>query len=143
MLKEKTDSISKSANGQAKIIIAGDFNCTPGDKEILSLCSSDNDSAEISPLFNLAELPASKGVGTYRYMGAWEMIDQVIVSEWLLKSTTGIYSEQVFFRVFNPEFLLRRNPAYPGLIPFSTFRGYRYQGGFSDHLPVILDLKNR
>ena len=34
MVKEKTDSISKSVNGKAKIIIAGDFNCTPDDNEI-------------------------------------------------------------------------------------------------------------
>ena len=38
------------------------------------------------------------------------------------------------------DFLLKKDPKYPGMSPFSTYRGYRYQGGFSDHLPVLLDL---
>jgi hypothetical protein len=26
------------------------------------------------------------------------------------------------------------------LTTFPTYKGYRYRGGFSDHLPVLLDL---
>ena len=145
MLKEKADSISKSVNRQAKIIIAGDFNCTPEDNEILTLIElSKNINSERDTLFiNLSELSANKGIGTYKYMGTWEMIDQVIVSEWFLKCNEGYYADRGSFRVFHPDFLLKRDPVYPGLTPFSTYRGYRYQGGFSDHLPVILDLKKR
>ena len=143
MLKEKTDSISRIVRGQAKIIIAGDFNCTPGDKEVFSLTEiNENDnSGNNAPLVNLSELSANKGIGTYKYMGTWEMIDQVIVSEWLLKCSKGFYTNAGLLRIFNPDFLLRRDPSYPGFTPFSTYRGYSYQGGFSDHLPVILDLR--
>jgi hypothetical protein len=45
--------------------------------------------------------------------------------------------------IFRPGFLLKNDPKYPGVTPFSTYRGYRYQGGISDHLPVLLDLKFR
>ena len=38
---------------------------------------------------------------------------------------------------------VKKDPKYPGYSPLSTYRGYRYQGGFSDHLPVLLDLKFR
>jgi len=92
-------------------------------------------------LVNLSELSANKGIGTYKYMGTWEMIDQVIVSEWLLKCSKGFYTNAGLLRIFSPDFLLRRDPSYPGFTPFSTYRGYSYQGGFSDHLPVILDLR--
>jgi predicted extracellular nuclease len=145
MVKEKTDSISISVNRQAKIVIAGDFNCTPGDNVISTLTgkSGNEKSGNKASLVNLSQASAGKGLGTYRYMGMWEMIDQVIVSEWLLNCRNGLYSDVALFRVFNPEFLLCRDPVYPGLIPFSTYRGYRYQGGFSDHLPVILDLMRR
>ena len=68
------------------------------------------------------------------------MIDQVIVSEELIKTHEGLYTDSSSFKVFNPEFLLRNDPVYPGVSPFSTYRGFRYQGGFSDHLPVLLDL---
>ena len=145
MLKEKEDSILNSLNSHAKIIIAGDFNCTPGDKEISSLIEMDNNenSGNCPPSVNLSELSANKGLGTYKYMGAWEMLDQVIVSEWLLKCTDGFYADSGSFKVFNPGFLLKRDPSYPGFAPFSTYRGYRYQDGFSDHLPVILDLRKK
>ncbi|HOX74612.1 MAG TPA: hypothetical protein PLB27_07840, partial [Bacteroidales bacterium] len=75
--------------------------------------------------------------------GIWEMIDQVLVSEWLLDCSDGIFTGKDLFRVFKPGFLLREDPLYPGLSPFSTWNGYRYLGGFSDHLPVLLDLKVR
>ena len=145
MVKGKEDSILNSVNRHAKIIIAGDFNCTPGDMEILSHTDiSKNESLEYdTPFVNLAESSAKKGLGTYKYMGAWEMIDQVIVSEWLLKCTVGFYADMNSFRIFDKDFLLKRDPNYPGFMPYSTYRGYKYQGGFSDHLPVILDLKRR
>jgi hypothetical protein len=76
-------------------------------------------------------------------MGTWEMIDQVIVSKDLLKSQTGLYTEQNLLRIFRPDFLLKKDPRYPGFSPYSTYKGYKYQGGFSDHLPVIIDLKFR
>ena len=41
------------------------------------------------------------------------------------------------------DFLLKKDPVYPGMSPYSTWYGYRYQGGFSDHLPVLLDLEVR
>jgi hypothetical protein len=143
MVKEKADSISKSVSRQAKIIIAGDFNCTPGDNEISILTEVNENSGNEPPLVNLSKVSANKGLGTYRYMGTWEMIDQVIVSDWLTKSSKGLYTDTGLFTIFNPEFLLQRDPAYPGFTPFSTYRGYRYQGGFSDHLPVILNLRKK
>lgn len=145
MVREKADSISKSLNRRAKIVVAGDFNCTPGDREISILTTKSGSviSGNEAVLFNLSEVPASIGLGTYRYMGTWEMIDQVFISEWLLKCTEGFYSNASLLRIFSPDFLLRRDPVYPGSTPFSTYRGYRYQGGFSDHLPVILDLRKR
>jgi len=71
------------------------------------------------------------------------MIDQVIISKDLLKSKDGFYTEQSLLRIFKPDFLLKKDPKYPGLSPFSTYRGYKYQGGYSDHLPVLIDLKVR
>jgi len=145
IIKEKTDSILKSANGKAKIIVAGDFNCTPGDKEIYQLIGINRNktAGEKALLVNLSEDAANKGIGTYKYQGHWEMIDQVIVSNWFVGCTEGFYTDKNLSRVFNSDFLLKRDPSYPGFIPFPTYRGYSYQGGFSDHLPVILDLKER
>ena len=71
------------------------------------------------------------------------MIDQVIVSRNLLNGKDGFYTEQNLLRIFKPDFLLKKDPKYPGSSPFSTYSGYKYQGGYSDHLPVLIDLKVR
>jgi hypothetical protein len=138
MLKDKVDSITGNSNGNAKIIIAGDFNCSPEDQEVAYLLEHDPNS---SGLNNLSEQYSEKGDGSYRYLGTWEMFDQVLVSEWLINCNQGISTSAELFRIFNPGFLLRKDPKYPGLSPSPTYLGYRYLGGYSDHLPVILDLK--
>ena len=140
MVREKVDSINRETEGGAKIIIMGDFNSTPDDQEMESLLAP---SKSGSFLMNLSVKQAEEGLGTYRYMGTWEMIDQVIVSEKLLSCSAGLYTDLDQATVFRPDFLLEKDPKYPGFTPLSTYRGYRYQGGFSDHLPILLNLKER
>ncbi len=136
MIREMADSIASSADSDAKIIVMGDFNAIPGDQEI-NMITGKYDSG-IS-LINLSESLA-RGTGTYRYRGTWEMIDQVIVSDAVLNDGYGVYTKPELLKPFRADFLLKRDPVYPGLSPFSTWSGYRYQGGFSDHLPVVLEL---
>ena len=140
MIREKADSIIKSTAACAKIIIAGDFNCTPDDQEIRSLVAP---SLSNVVMLNLSAKKAEEGEGTYRYMGTWEMLDQVMISEGLLNCRNGFHSSADMLTVFKPDFLLKKDPRYPGFTPLSTYRGYRYQGGYSDHLPVLLDLEFR
>jgi endonuclease/exonuclease/phosphatase family metal-dependent hydrolase len=140
LVREKADSIMNSVNGGAKIIILGDFNSTPDDQEIKLLTAPFQSGFS---LVNLSESKAGRGEGTYRYTGTWEMIDQVIVSKSLLSSPAGLYTGEENLAIFKPDFLLKKDPKYPGFSPNSTYLGYRYQGGFSDHLPVLLDLKFR
>ena len=140
MVREKADSIIVINQTGARIIILGDFNATPDDEAIKVLTVSKDSSRA---MINLSKMPDNKGLGTYRYMGTWEMIDQVIVSNKLLTCNYGLCTAPTMLRIFKPDFLLKKDPKYPGFIPFSTYRGYKYQGGFSDHLPVLLDLKFR
>jgi exonuclease III len=137
MVREKTDSIMKKSTAGARIIIMGDFNSTPDDDEMKSLVSK---SESGTFLVNLVEGMAAEGMGTYRYMGMWEMIDQIIVSDKLLNCSNGLFTDVLNLKVFKPDFLMIKDAKYPGYSPLSTYRGYKYQGGFSDHLPVLLDL---
>lgn len=76
--------------------------------------------------------PAMGGnAGSYKYRGAWELIDYFIVC--------GVRS--VSARVFTLPPLLTGDETYGGMKPFRTFEGVRFIGGTSDHLPVILDVK--
>jgi exonuclease III len=137
MVRNKVDSISKAGSESARILIVGDFNCTPDDVEIRRLAENNSNRQQ---LVNMSEGLSKSGSGSYRYQGTWEMIDQIIVSRSLLDCRKGLFTVTDLVKVFKPDFLLMKDPKYPGLVPFSTYRGYRYQGGFSDHLPVIVDL---
>jgi len=137
MIATKADSLGRCGAGDAKIIIAGDFNCTPADDEIRFLVKAEGRDLKLR---NLSEKMTLKGQGTYRYQGTWEMIDQVIVSGFLLRCRKGLVTDDNMLTIFKPGFLLNKDPKYPGDSPLSTYRGYRYQGGYSDHLPVLLDL---
>jgi endonuclease/exonuclease/phosphatase family metal-dependent hydrolase len=137
MLTDKVDSLSGIVPGGAKIVVMGDFNSTPDDNEINLLTAPKKLNC---PLVNLSLKKAASGEGTYRYKGTWEMIDQALVSEKLLKGEKGLCTDMEKLTIFKPGFLLTGDPQYPGNSPFSTYRGYKYQGGFSDHLPVIVEL---
>jgi predicted extracellular nuclease len=135
MVADVCNSVNKACQGNGKILICGDFNSTPDDTEIETLLNSVS-----SGLVNLSLQPSETGEGSYRYKGTWEMIDQVIVSKTLLNTESGLCISPEGFRIFKPGFLLEIDPVYPGSSPFATYRGYRYHGGYSDHLPVIVDL---
>ena len=137
-VRNRIDSIA-AVHTVAKIIVMGDFNATPDDQVtgILTRNSKDNIS-----MVNLSEYLPDRS-GTYRYMGTWEMIDQVIVSDMLINCRQGVYTDPGSVEVFSPDFLLVKDLKYPGLTPYSTYSGYWYQGGYSDHLPVLIDLKSR
>ncbi|HOU30209.1 MAG TPA: endonuclease [Bacteroidales bacterium] len=139
LLRQQSDSVRNSSGECSKIIFAGDFNSLPSSDEIKVLTAS----GEKGSFLNLGMSHFLRGTGTYKYEGIWEMPDQIIVSKTLLpdfQRCKGIYTSEDFFEIFSPDFLLLRDRKFSGQKPFSTYSGYSYQGGFSDHLPVILDL---
>lgn len=144
-VRDLADSVSCSHRGRARIVITGDFNASPGDIIMQSLLKGERlDMDSCGPrLVNLSEGRIRGGTGTYRYKGIWETIDQIIVSGWMLECESGLAAESDAFRIVSNDFLLAGDPVYPGVSPFATYRGYSYQGGYSDHLPVILELTVR
>jgi endonuclease/exonuclease/phosphatase family metal-dependent hydrolase len=143
MVRNKADSVCNSVRNSARIIIAGDFNCGPDDSEIRLLAGNENKKGGGLKLVNLSAGEAGKGKGTYKYRGTWEMIDQVLVSEAFLSSTEGLMAGKGSLRIISDNFLLANDDSYAGMRPFSTYSGYNYRGGFSDHLPVVLELRLR
>lgn len=147
MVRSVVDSINALNSGFAKIVIMGDFNCTPYDDAVQQLIKKrtglyENDSLYVV-MVNLAENTKGLIKGTYRYRGIWETLDQIIVTPVLLDCEKGLFTSFDSFSIFQPEFLLGTDLSYPGRTPFSTYKGYRYQGGYSDHLPVLIDLDFR
>ena len=110
----------------------GDFNDTPTDQSIKKVLCSEG---------CLRNLMKDKKEGTYRFRGEWEILDQFIVSETLLDKKGSIRTSVEKAQILRHDFLLEEDEKYGGDKPFRTYNGMKYQGGFSDHLPVVLDLE--
>ena len=74
------------------------------------------------------------GQGSYKYQGEWDVYDQFVVSASLLNGLGC--TEFLDADVMTAPFLLSDDDTYGGVKPFRTYNGRRYQGGYSDHLPV-------
>jgi hypothetical protein len=80
--------------------------------------------------------------GTLKYQGHWYEFDHIFVNGSFLRDT-NLYVFPGSKIIFRPEFLLESDPAGTGKRPYRTYSGYRYLGGFSDHLPVCIDIWQR
>lgn len=115
-LRSSVDSLL--AAGQTRIVAMGDFNDTPD-----AAAFAEIDGA----LVNLGT--SLEGQGSIRYRGKWQLIDNFLVSPDL---------QQKRMEVLRPPFLIERDRQFPGDKPRRTYVGPRYNGGVSDHLPVML-----
>jgi len=140
LLKSETDSILTQYHN-SNIIIMGDFNDTPIDASIKEILGAKSPVENITSenIYNLAQPLAKKGKGTNKYRNKWDMIDQIIVSGNLLTGK-GIKTSPEMFQIFSPDFLLENDETNLGKKPNRTYIGFKYHGGFSDHLPVFVDL---
>lgn len=133
LVRAKEDSIQSVSGDTASVIIMGDFNASPDDA-VMSILTNEGD------LINTAKTLSDNGQGSYRYQGKWEMIDQILISESMTYATGNFKTDPFSFRVFDASFLLSDDPDYPGKKPFPTYGGYRWTGGYSDHLPVLITI---
>jgi hypothetical protein len=81
----------------------------------------------------------AEGKGTNKHEGDWGALDQMIVSGNLLHQHGHIFTKQSDAHIFNAGFLLENDKTFLGQQPFRTYVGFKYQEGFSDHLPVYTD----
>ncbi len=131
-VKEVTDSILVE-NSKANILLMGDFNDTPTSEAVENL----------DKLANLAHW--AKGCeGSYKYKGEWELIDQFLVSENMLPPTEENPLKWIWCHremdIFMHEWLVAPDESYMGVKPNRTLQGPKYNGGVSDHLPIVLKI---
>jgi len=140
VLRTQVDSLF-AIYSNPNILIMGDMNDYPTNRSMLETLGAKPISNPIveRELYNLTYHLHAQGIGTYKFQGEWGMLDQIIVSGNLLNPTNGIFTLQQDVRVFDADFLLEPDDAFLGRRPFRTYIGMRYHGGFSDHLPLVVD----
>jgi hypothetical protein len=124
-------------NPKSKIIAMGDFNDLPGSSSISFLTDSLYRNQKV---LNNATIEAGKNFpGTIKHDGQWFIFDQFLLSNNLYKNEKWHVTAQSC-QIFHEPFLLKEDNSGNGFLPNRTFVGRKYNNGFSDHLPVILEL---
>lgn len=134
------DSISIAEPG-AKAFIMGDLNDDPMSPSVKKVMNATGNAEKMSAeqMYNPFEPFYKKGIGTLAWQDSWNLFDQIIFTPTWIKSATN---EGWFFsraEVFNRSFLTQKTGNFKGY-PLRTYVGNEYQGGYSDHFPVIVYL---
>ena len=115
VIQQQVDSILL-LQPTAKIVVMGDMNDEPHN--------------DLQHLENLMIKSSKVELGTHKYQGIWSCLDQFYVSHSLKEIAQAT--------IFTPKWLLEEDTKYLDYQPKRTYVGYRYHGGYSDHLPVVL-----
>lgn len=119
VIQQQIDSILQE-DAKANIVVMGDMNGEPKN--------------DLKHMYNLM-IDLETGPGTHKYKGIWSCLDQFYISEALIKRTTS--------KIYSPEWLMEKDSKYLDYQPKRTFVGFRYHGGYSDHLPIVLTIQNK
>jgi predicted extracellular nuclease len=116
-------------NSNYKIVFMGDLNDYPNDKAPKLI------QEKLTPMIIAS---SGKFGGTHNYNNTWDIFDHVFVSHGFLNHK-GMNIVPGSGRIHSFDFLLTE---YKGnIVPFRTYGGTKYLGGYSDHLPVSVDVK--
>ena len=111
-----------------KIIFMGDLNDYPTNTSVQNITK------KLDPKITNT---SNRFGGTHCYKGEWNILDHICISKGWKNGDLKISSENG--TILTLEYLLS---TYKGnTVPFRTFGGSQYLGGYSDHLPVYIDLE--
>lgn len=142
MAMHVADSIN-NVRARANIIIMGDMNDTPSRRKAWWGDGYRNLMVELQQA--LRRQPSA--YGSHKHQGAWAYLDQMIVNH-RLAATMTLESRQpteAGLSIGNPRSfalpdMLTDDITHLGHRPKRSFYGYQYEGGYSDHLPILVDL---
>lgn len=139
-LRERINHIIEDKEEDPAIIVMGDFNASPDSKSIKrNLLSQEKPYFDSKlNLYNPMELFGLQKKFTNTYGSKKLIFDQMLFSYKFLAKN----QKPDLFKadVFNPHFLQQWDGRKQG-IPFRTYIGRKYLGGYSDHFPVYAILK--
>lgn len=140
--KRTVDSLHSRFQGST-VMVMGDFNDTPADKAPLEVLGAVWPARAAASLANpFLALNADSTQGSYRYRNNWQFIDHISISTTALDNSGKLrYVPGSASAVLQP-YQLEKEGRFKGN-PFRTYAGNRYLGGYSDHLPVKIELEWR
>lgn len=120
-LSRAMDSVSER-HPAALVVAMGDFNATS------------DEVGEMLPSPRFCSLMDSVALhrGTYVFRGVWQRLDHAV-------AVCGESAWRCHADIFEADFLLEPTVMQLRQQPYRTYRGPRYHGGISDHLPIYVD----
>lgn len=148
-LREAIDNVLQQRK-RPQIVVTGDFNAYYPEKvftqALRATAANDVQKAYLpNELYVMThQMEARRGIkGTYKFQGEWNQLDQMIVNGALLakqdEDDHRLRTTTQSCKLVDFDFLLQNDKNGDGVHPYRTYLGPYYQGGYSDHLPVILD----
>lgn len=156
-IRHLADSL-RAVRSRPHLLVMGDMNDAPNTK---ALCQNMRFGEGLSNLMQPLQQQLRQGLlayGTYKYRGEWDFLDQFWVNDGLKQpeavnkqsnkqnlqpnlsshGTVSVWVDSIRSVCF--PFMLKEDATHMGHRPWCSYHGYRYEGGFSDHLPICLDL---
>jgi len=136
--RAKIDSIVK-ADPSAKFILMGDLNDDPVSPSVTKVLGAKGDPAKVAKggIYNPWVPFYKSGNGTLAYGDAWNLFDQIMVSQSFLdKTQSGFFFQKA--AIFKKDFMLQHTGQYKGY-PLRTYDGNTYNHGYSDHFPTYIE----
>ena len=117
----------KKAEVDPNIVLLGDFNEDPDDKNVLKL-----ESAGLTNL--MMDMIDTKDKSTYMYKGTNYLYDQIIVSNSILDKKGFTLADSTVYILDLPKY--RQQKGKYKNYPFRFWAGNKLLGGYSDHLAI-------
>lgn len=138
VVRKAVDSLLQ-INPTSKIVIMGDLNDDPISSSVKQILNTERkvNKLDQGELFNPMEAFYRKGIGTLAYRDAWNLFDQIIISDGLVKPSNGYQFLKA--HIFSQPFMVQKEGQFKGY-PLRTHAGSQYLGGYSDHFPVYIFL---
>ena len=132
-------------NPAVKVVVMGDLNDDATDDSIVKTMGAKGKVKELESgdFFNPFNAMLRAGLGTLAYQDAWNLFDNICVTENLVTGSTGKLKLQkapnskFYGNIFSRPYMIQQEGQYKGY-PLRTYVGNNFQNGFSDHLPVYI-----
>ncbi len=142
--KHICDSV-RTANPATKVVIMGDFNDDATDKSVTDVLGAKGNIKKLAAndMFNPFWAMYKAGYGTLGYRDAWNLFDNIVVSENLATGSTGALKIQkkqgakFYGNIFTAPYMIQKEGQYKNY-PLRSFVGSNFQNGYSDHFPVYI-----
>ena len=143
-MRSIADSVLR-ANPATKVIAMGDFNDDPPDKSIAQGLGAKFKLKDLKEgdLYDPYADMLKAGYGTLAYGDAWNIFDNIVVTENLATGSTGKLKLQkapgskFYGNIFKQSYMIQKEGQFKGY-PLRTYVGNNFQGGYSDHFPVYI-----